>query len=100
MANSEDAEDSPGTTTTLTIIEPATEMIVPTMIVVAGERALRDRALIGLVMNGGSPSSTPSRWRRMKARARPSFTIGATTRSRSIKSSGLSCRLPRESTGQ
>ena len=37
-------------------------------------------------------SNTPSRWRRMRARARPSSTIAATTRSRSIRSSGLFSR--------
>ena len=34
-------------------------------------------------------SNTPNRWRRTKAHARPSSTTAATTRSRSIRSSGL-----------
>jgi site-specific recombinase XerD len=39
MANSDDPADSPGITTALTIIEPATAMLVPAMIAAAGERA-------------------------------------------------------------
>jgi site-specific recombinase XerD len=38
-------------------------------------------------------SNTRSRWRRTRARARPSSMIAATTRSRSIRSSGLFCKL-------
>jgi Phage integrase, N-terminal SAM-like domain len=39
MKDSEEPDDSPGSTTALTIIEPATGMPVPAMIAVAGERA-------------------------------------------------------------
>ena len=36
--------------------------------------------------------NTPRRWRRMRVRARPSYTTAAMTRSRLIKSSGSFCK--------